>query len=434
MNYPNSFYVDDAAFLIKQSASGSADNLAKKFDVIVVGGGYAGLYCALELARSGKSVALFESKKIGWGASGRNGGFVSAGFSQDLSSLTKKLGRDHAEALFSLSRQGLEIVRREAEAIDPAVIEGHGSLSALRYPDPDGIARSMQEYAALGLTVRHVLKRELRELLKTECYFEAIENQDSFHIQPLKYALGLAQKARIAGACIVEECAVTDLENTKGGWSVKAAGTWFGAEHVVLAGSAHMSGLYPPLSAAILPVATYVITSEPMPDVLDQAIGYLGCISDTRRAGDYYRRLPDGRLLWGGRMTTRRSEPKALGVMLQRDILKIYPQLGPFKISHAWSGLMGYAVHKMPIIGELTPGLWAATGFGGHGLNTTAMSGQLIASAIVEKDDRWRQFSAFGAVWAGGLFGRAATQSVYWYMQGRDWCDEVRNRQGKRVS
>ena len=424
MNYPETYYAHDAGSALSEELPDSADYSQKDYDVIIVGGGLGGLTTALETARAGKKVALFESQMIGWGASGRNGGFVSAGFSRGLPSLIERVGADRAAALFALSRDGLEYVRREAASIDPAIIGGNGWLMAFRHSAPDDAKKLSALYSSYGFDSRRVPRAELGDLLRSNRYFDAVENSGAFHIQPLLYALGLAKKARAAGVHIFENCPIKVLNRDGNIWCVVGAGKTARAQHVVLAGSAYMSGLYPRLSSAILPVATYVISSEPMAEKLDEAINYCGCISDSRRAGDYYRRLPDGRLLWGGRITTRRSEPKQLAEMLRRDILKIYPCLGEFNVSHAWSGLMGYAIHKMPIIGELEAGLWSVTGFGGQGLATTAMGGQLVASAIAENDDRWRQFSDFAPLWAGGVFGRAATQLSYWFMQIRDRKEE----------
>ena len=124
--------------------------------------------------------------------------------------------------------------------------------------------------------------------------------------------------------------------------------------------------------------------------------------------------------MWGGRISARTSTPWRLKAALRHDILKVYPQLGEFEVEYAWSGTMAYAVHKMPQIGELAPGYWLASAFGGHGLNTTAMAGEMIARAILDGDDRWRLFSPYELVWAGGRLGRAAAQAVFWSMQLRD--------------
>ncbi len=159
--------------------------------------------------------------------------------------------------------------------------------------------------------------------------------------------------------------------------------------------------------------------------MLNDAITYRGCISDNRRAGDYYRLVDDGqRLLWGGRITTQRSEPKALAALLKQDIAKIYPQLTELETDYAWSGLMGYCVHKMPVLRELEPGLWTATATGGHGLNTTATIGKVVAEAVAGMSDRHKLFVPFKAQWGGGLLGRLGTQMSYWAMQAQDRWDE----------
>src|SRR5207248_6104324 len=138
----------------------------------------------------------------------------------------------------------------------------------------------------------------------------------------------------------------------------------------------------------------------------------------------YYRIVGDARLQWGGRISTSTSEPRRLKAQIRRDIVTVYPQLGEVEIEHAWGGTMAYAVHKMPQIGELAPGYWLASAFGGHGLNTTAMAGEIIARAILDGEDRWRLFSSYELVWAGGRAGRVAAQAAYWSMQARDAVQE----------
>src|SRR5262249_7696820 len=168
----------------------------------------------------------------------------------------------------------------------------------------------------------------------------------------------------------------------------------------------------------------YIATTAPLGERLAAAITYPGVVSDTRRAGDYYRVIGGDRLMWGGRITTRLMPPRWLSKRLRRDIARVYPQLADIAVQHACAGMMSYAVHRMPQIGQLTPGVWLAGAFGGHGLNTTAMAGDLIARAIVERDDRWRLFSAYELVWAGGRIAPAAAQVAYWSMQLRDAVEE----------
>ena len=180
-----------------------------------------------------------------------------------------------------------------------------------------------------------------------------------------------------------------------------------------------------PTGRAVLPVATYVAVTE----ALNQdAVRTPAAISDTRRAGNYYRLIDEGRLLWGGDITTQVSEPARLAEQMKGDMLATYPQLGNPRIDYSWAGLMGYALHKMPLIGRDNEGQWFATAFGGHGMNTTAMAGQLLARAIADGDDEYRRFAPFAPLWAGGQLGRVGVQASYWWMQLRDRIDEARAR------
>lgn len=397
-------------------------------DVCVVGAGLAGLSTALELAQRGRSVVVVEANRVGWGASGRNGGFVSAGFAEGLDVLERKLGLNAARELHALSRDGVRIVARNIEAFSLDTAQSiPGCMSVRRYNDADGLQAARDRLERdFDYRVAYWPTEKVRAHLISPTYFQALVDETAIHIHPLNYALGLAEACERAGVAILEECAARTLRKNGAGYTVVTSRGMIGAEHVVLCHSAYGNGLDRSLDRAVLPVATYVVASKADPDLTGQAITTHVAISDSRRAGDYYRVLPDGRLLWGGRITTQRSEPSRLAGMLKRDITAIYPQLAALEIEYAWSGLMAYAVHKMPIIGRLRPGVWTATGFGGHGLNTTAMAGQLIAAAIAEADDRYRLFAPFGRTWAGGTVGRAATQAAYWYYQLRDRIDETR--------
>jgi gamma-glutamylputrescine oxidase len=202
------------------------------------------------------------------------------------------------------------------------------------------------------------------------------------------------------------------------------------ASHVVLCGNLQIAGLMPRIGATLIPITTYVITTASLGPALSEAVGYHGSVSDTDLADNHYRIVDGDRLMWSGRLTMWAGNPRRYVRALAADIGKTYPQLGKVAVDYVWSGTVGHSIHGMPQIGELGPGVWLASGFGGHGLNTTAMAGNLIARAIVDGDATWRQLTPFELVWAGGNFGRAAAQIYYWTRRLRDALAERRGRAG----
>ncbi len=274
---------------------------------------------------------------------------------------------------------------------------------------------------------------QVREVLRSGHYFQALHFMKAFHIHPLNYALGLAADAEKHGARIFEGTQAIGLDPAGVRKRVQTPHGLVRARHVVLAGSTGIGAVDEQIVTTVLPVSSYVAVTAPLGEKLFDAVRYTGSVADTRRASDYYRIVGDDRLLWGGRITTRTSAPPRLKAQMRRDILKVYPRLGDIEIEYAWVGTMAYAVHKMPQIGELAPGYWLANAFGGHGLNTTAMAGEMIAHAILDGDDRWRLFSSYELVWGGGRFGRAAAQAAYWTMQARDSLQERISRYRDRA-
>ena len=409
-DYPDSWYratMDPAALVLRLRAGHDCD-------VCVIGAGLAGLTTALELARRGKAVIILEARRCGWGASGRNGGFVLGGFAQSDAAIMARAGPDDAKALHVLARGGAEYVRAMAGQLDRALVTGTGFLSVSR------VSGSDEAGAVTGA--------KLRSYVRSPDYFSGVYDPSGFHIHPLNYVLALAGEARARGVEIFENSAVRAIEKTGRGFTLSTGSGQVLAGAVVLCTSAGGAPVYRRLDRAILPVATHVITTAPLGPVLDEAVITRAAIADTRRAGDYYRRIGESRVMWGGRITTRVTPPHRLGQLMARDMGRVFPQLGPVPVAHVWSGVMGYARHKMPLIGELEPGLWVASAFGGHGLNTTAMAGELIASAMADGDDRWRLFSRYGTRWGGGPFARAGVQAVYWFMQAADAASERRAR------
>lgn len=394
-------------------------------DVCVIGGGLAGLTTALELARRGTSVVLLEARRIAWGASGRNGGFVSNGFAEGVDRIAARVGKEGAQALYRLSCFGTEYVRREIAEGDASIRMGDGWLGAIRYDNAAekqaGIAAMARDY---GQDMKFLDVAQVRAQLDTRRYFQGSYDPSAFHMHPLRYALMISAKAEAAGARLFENAPALSVSRNANGFVVRTATGELTCRHVVYCVSSLDRSLHAATGRAILPVATYVAVTEPL---TQNAIRTRSAISDSRRAGNYYRLVDEGRILWGGAITTRISEPKRLGEVMKRDMLSVFPQLGNPRIDYAWGGLMGYTRHFMPLIGTDGQGQWWATAFGGHGMNTTAMGGILMARAIAAKDDEYRRFAPYAPEWAGGPFGRVAVQLGYWGMQIRDRFDEARS-------
>ena len=424
MTYPETLYA-------QQCAPGPAAAPLEgevKADVCVIGAGLAGLTCALEAQRRGLEVVVLEAERVAWGASGRNAGIVSAGFAAGAEGLLEAVGPDDAWTLHGLSAAGAQYVRRQIERLKlRKTLQGEGFYLVSRCDREDELKTQVERFGQkLGYELRYCPREEVREMLCTDRYHQATYDPSAFHIQPLAYALGLAGAFRALGGVIHEQTRARGVESLKAGhWRVATGEGAVVADNVVLCTSGYDLRLYKRVTRAVLPVATYVVTSTPARKLLNEVIKTKSGVADTRRAGDYFRRLPDGRLLWGGRISTSRSEPFRLGERMMEDCYNIFTQLGALKVGHAWSGLMGYARHSMPLIGQVEPRLWYATAFGGHGLNTTAMAGQLIAEAISEGDDRYRLFERFELQRAGGPFRRLITQGAYWAMQARDKINEI---------
>jgi glycine/D-amino acid oxidase-like deaminating enzyme len=385
-------------------------------DVCVIGGGLAGLTVAREVVRRGWSVAVLEAKKVAWNASGRNAGFVAPGFAEQIENIIERVGLARAKQLWALSNSGAEYVRAAIRETDmPGVTPVDGRLIAMRKDAEDELLRHVAMMRVdFGAELDLWPTEQVREVLRSERYFQAVHWPGAFQVHPRNYALGLAAAAEQAGARIFEQTPALHIDSAGVRKLIDTPKGRLRAGHVVLAGGAQLGSVFRAVSDTILPASSFMAVTASLGEALAEAVRYPGCVSDSRRGGDYYRIVDGGRLLWGCGISTRLSAPRGLAASIEREIRSVYPQLGAVKVDHAWSGVMGYTVHKMPLIGEVMPGVWVAAAFGGHGINTSAMAGDLIASAIVEGDDRWRLFSSYELVWAGGAWGRAAAQILFW--------------------
>jgi len=398
-------------------------------DVCVIGGGLAGLTIALELARAGRGVCLVEARRVGWGASGRNGGFISPGFSAGHATLVRAVGENRARGLHRLSLEG---VRAVADNIEVLAIAGadpvFGYLSASRHEAGDALKAYRDQMARdFDYPIEFWPREQVQAALRSPRYFQGLYQPQAFHIDPLAYSHALASEIERLGGRVFEGSPAAALGSHGAASRVVAGNGAVVAKDVVIATGGYTGPLDRRLSAAYLPIATYVMLTKAAPELIATAIRTPAAIGDRRRAGDYYRLVDNGRrILWGGKITTRTDEPRRLGDLLRRSMVSAYPQLRDLEVDIAWSGLMAYARHLMPQVGPLGPGLWCCTAFGGHGLNTTAIGGRLVAEAITGASDRWRLFVPFGLTWNGGPAGRMAVQATYWTLQMQDWLNERR--------
>lgn len=376
---------------------------------------------------------MLEARRIGWGASGRNGGFVSPAWSAGHDLIAARAGADAAKALHQLSIEGADMVRDNLAslAIDAAA-PTPGLISAARFEQTRALeAQRDWLEREFGYPTEVWPRERVREALRSNCYHQGLFKPKAFHMDPLAYSQAVAAEIERLGGRIFEASPVRATERAGAGWRVTTGRGEVIAEDVVLATGGYTGGLDPRLDRAFLPIATYVMLTQADPQRVSTAVRTSFAVGDQRRAGDYYRLVDEGRrLLWGGKITTRTDEPRRLAELLRRTMVATYPQLEGLKVEIAWSGLMAYARHLMPQVGPIEPGLWCCTAFGGHGLNTTAIGGRIVGEAISGASDRWRLFSPFGLAWNGGIAGKAAVQATYWALQAQDAWNEAFTARG----
>jgi len=378
-------------------------------DICVIGAGLAGLAVALEAARLGASVAVLEGRHIGWNASGHQLGTVMPGYGLPIGDLIARIGFEDARELWSLSKQGAEVVRANAsEQLIPGIALSEGALEVSNVDVGDQLISRLQmlgedfETEVEGWQVDRV-----RAELKTDRYFHGVYYPKAFQVDGRKYIHGLAALARRAGARIFEDTPVVSIDASGIRKRIVTPSARLRASHIVLAGNIHLGAPLRRLSETLLPVWRYAGVTAPLGERLAEAITFRGSVVDSDGV-DHFRIVDGDRLMWASPETTWAARPARFAPAIARRIRTIFPQLGRVEIAEVWGGAIGQTVHGMPQIGQLRRGLWVASGFGRQGLNTSAMAGQLIARSILWGDERWRLFSPFELVWAGGPAGRVA--------------------------
>lgn len=397
--------------------------LGRDIDVetVVIGGGLAGCATALDLAERGHSVALIDAHGIGWGASGRNGGFASEIFLGGFEALTRRVGLPRARVFQAIAAEGLALVRQRIA--DYAIRCGplvEGALCCNRVQGGEDLRQHRDAMARdFGIHYEHWPRERLREALATDLYSDALFIPTTLAVHPLNLTRGLARAAAERGAAVFEATPALRIGSDRGRKVVQTKEGAIRADRVVITCGGYVDGLERRISDGTVPIATFVMATEPLGAHLRDAIRVPYAIYDNTVAVNYYRPLADTRLLWGGRVLAWEPRPERIAALLKRDMVQFYPALADARVEVAWGGMMPYTRHKMPVIGQAAPDVWYATGFGGLGVTLTSALGRLIARGIVEGDETWRLFEAFGLPYAGGKLGKVPAQMVYWAHQAK---------------
>jgi gamma-glutamylputrescine oxidase len=351
-------------------------------DVAVVGGGYTGLSAALHLAEAGHDVVLLEANRVGWGASGRNGGQVGPGQRQDQDWLEAQAGKAAARTFWDLAEEAQALVRAlvARHGIDcdfrPGIVYAAHKLAyvAEYHAYGEKLARDYGYDGALPLDAVGVAA-----MLGTEAYFGGLHYPRAGHLQPLAYAAGLARAAKAAGARIFEGSRVVRhargrVETTQGAVAAKA---------VVLATNGYGGGLAPAVAARVMPINNFIVATEPMGEARARALIPQGvAAADSRFVVNYWRLSPDGRLLFGGGESYGYRFPRDIAGLVRPRMLGVYPGLADLRITHAWGGTLAITVNRMPAFQRLGDGTYSAAGYSGHGVAIATLAGKLIAEAV----------------------------------------------------
>ncbi|QJF51129.1 NAD(P)/FAD-dependent oxidoreductase [Roseobacter ponti] len=357
-------------------------DLPKTVDVLVIGSGYTGLHAALRAARAGRSVLVVEAQAPGHGASSRNGGQISTSVKPGKAALIRKYGAETANGILAdgqASREYIEeFVRSEDIACDFKVPgRFHGAHTARQY---DKLA------AGAGVNDAFMVPRASQhEELGTNAYFGGIVYPHHASLHPGRYHAGLLEKVRAAGVQLVSHCPVEALEPENGVTRVRTRHGSVKAGRVIVATNGYTTGLTPSLQRRVIPIGSYIIATEELPKaVMDRLMPKDRILSDTRSLVYYYRPSPDRkRILFGGRVSLRETDARATAPLLRAELIRLFPELGDVRISHSWSGFVGYTFDSLMHIGQ-DGGIYYAMGYCGSGVGMASYLGMKLGLMAVD--------------------------------------------------
>ena len=370
---------------------------AHSCDVCIVGGGFTGCAAALHLARRGLKVKLLEQSRLGWGASGRNGGQVHVGLRRDQDWLEGKLGASDAHKLWELALAGRAHLD---ELIETYGIECDFRPGLLHADHKARYTRATRRYVArlqeaYGYAhIRYVDQEEIRALVATDGYYGASFDARGGHLHPLNYVLGIARGAQSHGAQLHEGAEVLHIERARGAFVVATAQAQVRASQVILACNGYLRGISREVEAHVMPINNFIAVTEPLGDARAAEIVQHGyAVADSRFVVNYYRTTVDHRLLFGGGENYSYRFPKDIAGFVRPHLLKVFPQLSAVRLDYAWGGTLAITPTRMPFIREIEPGFYNASGFSGLGVVLAPYAGKIVADAIAGERHAFEAFA-----------------------------------------
>jgi len=367
---------------------------AQHADVCVIGAGFTGLSTALYLTERGYDVHIVEANKIGWGASGRNGGQFIGGIAGEKN-IAKHLGEDVEDVFRELRWAGNDIIRERVQKygiqcdlklgyLDVAIKKRH-----LRDQEADFERLQKDNFPH---EYRLLSREETQDTIGTSAYIGALLNMANGHLHPLNLCLGEARAAASLGATIYEQSPVLSIENDGRPRVVTQHGS-VTAETVILAGNAYHT-LERKLRGVMFPVRSYIIATEPLSEEVVNTINPKDlAVCDPNFVLEYFRLSADKRLLFGGRCNYFGNDPEVIKNNLRPRLLKIYPQLANIGIDFAWGGTIGIPINRVPLLGRISPSVFYCQGYSGHGVNVAHLAGQIMADAVAGTVERFDMFA-----------------------------------------
>ena len=364
-------------------------------DVCIVGAGYTGLSAGIALAEAGMRVVVLERARVGWGASGRNGGQIVHSFSRDIDVIERSYGAGVAEPLARMMFEGAQIIRERVVRynIDCDLKDG-GIFSAISPRKTKGLIeqkRLWERWGHPGLTLVDS-PADIRRWVNTGRYSALLVDPTGGHFHPLNLALGEAAALEGLGGRIFESCEVVKIERGQPAVVHTAQGQ-VRARYVIVACNAYIGDLEPALAAKSMPCGTQVIATEPLGALADELIPSDHCVEDNNFLLDYFRLSADKRMVYGGGVVYGARDPKAVESLVRPQMVKTFPQLADVGIEFGWTGNFLLTLSRMPQVGTLAPNIYYSQGCSGHGITFTHLIGRVLGEAIKGDASRFGAFS-----------------------------------------